>query len=265
MTTLYQYVSNAQIDIAPVSLYLSDRNQFGDIIVRNTSNEIREIRIENHYGYPITGTEGKAIIKYVSNVSEKDPSSLEWMNVYPSDVVLTPGESQKIRFFARKQKELADGEYWLRPKIISRPVRKNKIDAEDPSKIRSSVNTVYTIAVSVNYRIGIVNTGISIEDLTHNVLSNKLLLKLDLRRTGNAAFLGNIKIILRNKEGKIVREVQRETAVYYTLQPSIELDIQGLNRGDYIAEVELNTNRVGTNEGDILQTKKVIKTLYIPI
>ena len=64
-----------------------------------------------------------------------------------------------------------------------------------------------------------------------------------MEREGNCAYLGMIITKIYNSSNEIVKETESEFAAYYTLSKKITLELPGLEKGQYTAEVELNTNR----------------------
>jgi hypothetical protein len=234
----------SQILVVPTLVHLSDTKKTGHITVQNNSDKPREYEIEINFGYPVSDDSGNVSVKILDSISEKEPSAIKWVRLYPRRFVLQPGESQTVRIVARPPSGLVDGEYWARPSVLSKPSPGEQVSSNHGSnEISVNIGLEIKVFISLNYRKGKVNTGVTISDLLVNIGNNKLILLTSVKREGNAAYLGNIVMRLRNKAGEVIREILQDIAVYYSLMKKIELDVKGLQSGSYTVEVELNTRR----------------------
>ena len=260
-TFVLQMPAFADVRVAPVALYLSDANRTGRIVVENMSAEPRDIEIDLRFGYPVSDENGDISMRYIDSTVSNEPSAKDWIRAYPRRLTLLPGRQQTIRFAARPPAELPNGEYWVRPIITSRPVEQDKPAGEPDGKVSVYLGVTFKTVISINYRRGKVSTGIEIHNPSTHIRNNRLILLVDLSRTGNAAFLGKIVVRIRDSNGKIREEMNNEIAVYHFLRRRMELNLEGLPRGSYNAEIEVNTDRQALADGDILRAEAVSKTL----
>lgn len=253
---LHASTVRADLSVSPVALYLGDDKPTGRIVVENRGTDAREIEVQLEYGYPVSDDDGNVSFRFVDALESHEPSGLSWTSIYPRRFSLGPKESQAIVVMTKAPSTLPDGEYWVRPVIVSRP-------GGMVASVLNDANRVQSIVLSMNYRRGMAATGIRIEDVMVNRSDKTLRLVSNLSPEGNAAFLGNIVCRLFDLDQSLLTEVSQEIAVYRPMRKGLEIEIPSLPAGSYTVEVEMNTYRQGNNAGDILQTRPVIRrTVY---
>jgi hypothetical protein len=262
--------ASAQLRIAPLALFMSDRTPMERIIVENMSNEPREISISLRFGYPTSDSAGNVIMVYRDTIGEEEPSATEWIRVYPRQIVLHPGERQTFRFLARPPATLPEGEYWVRPVIHSQPFStpvppaQVTVQTRGSSSVGTRLNVMYETVISINFRKGRVGTGVAIRAMEGSIDHGQLSFMLDLERQGNAAYIGNMVCRLYDDRGQELYSTQREIAVYYSLRRRFTFGLPAdVQRKATTMEVELNTERTGNKPGDILQASPVARSFFI--
>ena len=256
----------ADLRVAPVELYLSNENPMGRIIVENRSDGPREIEVRFRFGYPVSNEQGDVTLYYADSSSQDSHSAAHWIRAYPRRLVLQPGQQQTVRFAARPPARLSEGEYWVRASISSRPLAN---DVENPDSQKSSVTThlhvAFNTVIAVVFRQGKIDTGVELLAGKSSVANNKVRVLVDLKRSGNGAYRGNLVGRLRTADGRIIKTAKSEVAVYYQLRRAIDFDSSGLARGSYTVEVEANTDRQGTSPTDIVKAALVSKSFDITV
>lgn len=262
---LFIGISNAtaQVQVAPVALHLSDDNKTGRIVVRNSSDYPMELNMELLFGYPDTDQEGNVYLKVFDAIPETEPSATGWIRIYPRHLTLPPNQQQTIRFAARPPQNLPEGEYWARPAVAVKKGKTQKTRVN--SGISTQINLIRRTILSLNYRHGKVHTGILIQDASATSADGKLNVYTDLKRKGNAAYLGHVDIRLYDTSGKLHRHIRQEIAVYYRQSRKFEIDTHNLSPGAYKVEVTLSTESRAAQNKSILPAPPVTKTAAVTI
>lgn len=238
---------SADIRVSPVAVYLSDDDLSARVTVQNSGTQTKEVGIDIQFGYPVSDDFGNVSFRFLTPVDASEPSAVEWMRVFPRHFVLAPGESQTMMVIADPPMELPEGEYWARPVLTFQTV-----NFGETGKTWAQESDALQLVLSMNFRHGGVRTGVRLHAVTAEADMQNATMIVTLERLGNAAFLGNLICRLRNQNGELLAEGNQELAVYHSLKQRIELGTSGLAEGRYVAEVELNTDRVGNSPGDIL-------------
>jgi len=252
----------SQVTVAPVTVHLDDHNKNGYILVRNNSNSSPwEVNIEMKFGYPKSDSLGNTFIYFSDNVNENDPSAVNWVNFYPRKFILKPYEEQKVRI-AAKPKNLKEGEYWGRPVITSKAV--NSEDTLNKESIRAGIGLEFKTVIALNYRRGKASTGINIGNFTGEYRDKKFIFFANLKREGNAAYIGNLIARIFNAKGEKIKQVTQDISVYYELYKKIEIDYPDLSSGKYSVEIELNTDREETG-AKIIKGNSSVKKINLDV
>lgn len=255
--------AKSQVTVAPVSIHMSDANKNGYLLVRNNSpNSSWEVSIDMKFGYPYNDTAGNIQIKFPDEVKSDDPSAVGWVSFFPRKFILKPQEEQTVRISAKPPKDLKDGEYWGRP-VISSQVQ-SRTDTVSNQELGIGLSVRFQTIIALNYRKGKTSTGIKLNSLNANYEDGKVIVQADMEREGNSAYLGMIITKIYNSSNDLVKESENEFAAYYTLSKKISLEIPGLAKGQYTAEVELNTNRSEPG-GTILKGNTIKKSIRFTV
>ncbi|MEX0660579.1 MAG: hypothetical protein WEA58_01330 [Balneolaceae bacterium] len=251
----------AQLQVAPSAIYMDENNTTERIVIRNSSTETVEVAIEMLFGYPATDSEGNVYFKHYESIDEDQPSAIEWIRIYPRFFNLNPGERQTVRFAARPPDGLPSGEYWARPAVVAQ--LPSVVEAVEGENISTQFNLRKRTILSLNYRMGEVNTGISVNSFSAEVEGTEIKLTADLERLGNAAFLGHYNVRLIDAGGTVRKTEKKEIAVYKDQKRSIRFDSTDLDSGTYSAELELFTDE--RNSEGIIQASTSISTTTFTI
>lgn len=250
-----------QVTVAPVSLHMSDANKNGYLLLRNNSNNSTwEVSIDMKFGYPRTDSTGNINIYFPDTVTANDPSAVGWVSFFPRKFLLKPQEEQTVRVVAKPPKGLKEGEYWGRPIITSQAL--NAEDTTNNSQIGVGLSVKFQTVIAFNYRKGKSSTGIIMSSFDAVYENDKITVLADLKREGNSAYIGNLFVKVYDSSNELIKEVEQEFAVYYTLQKKIVIDAPGLSKGSYNVEIELNTNRT-EQSGTIIKGNTVKKSIKL--
>jgi hypothetical protein len=260
---LISAIGYSQVTVAPVAIHMGEMNKNGYMLIRNNStNADWEVSIEMKFGYPQSDTAGNTYIAFPDTVKEDDPSAVKWISFFPRKFILKPLEEQTVRIAAKPPKDLKNGEYWGRPIIFSHAL--NTIDTTNKEQIGVGLSVLFQTVIALNYRKGKSSTGINLTSFVSKYENDKIILYADVKREGTCAYIGNIDTRILNDKNEVVKELKQEIAVYYTLARRIEFDAADLPKGQYFAEIELNTNREEPG-GDIVKGNSITKKIPVII
>lgn len=242
--------------VAPHALFLSDRSRVGQVELINQGRGAEEVEIEFAYGYPQTDSTGDMHVELIENPPADAPSAAGWLRAFPRRLRLDPGQRQSVRIQASPPAGLRDGEYWSRMIVTSRPAQAGGV-SED-STINAAIVFQLRTITSVNYRNGTVRTGVRIDSVTATATADTLDAWVSLTRTGNAAFIGSVRLALADSTGTTVRSWDPSPlAVYYGLFRRFQLPLEGLAAGRYTLRVSATTERQDLDPRHVLPVEPV--------
>ncbi|GEM_PF-930136 len=251
----------AEVTVYPTTLYLNKMNRHGRFTVSNSGTDAKVIDVSLSFGYPVSDTDGNISFRFLDSTNHAEPWMDSWVSIYPGHFELAPGEFQVVAVAAKPPEDLPDGEYWLRPELTVRSVDSGTSTDAIPERLASMKTELHRYVLGVNYRQGVVRTGISIRDISTTVRNKRLRVLVDVQREGNAAYRGNILCSLRDAHGNRLADLKRTVAVYHSMKYRFEIGDPEISDGSYTARVELNTDR----SGDILQSPPVQRSVKVTI
>jgi hypothetical protein len=230
----------AAVAVSPVAVYIDHRERQGTLTLFNPGDRPEEVRIEFGFGYPVSDAEGNVTVPVLAQAPEGEPSAVPFLRAFPPRVRLEPGQRQVVRILARPPADLPEGEYWARALIRSRggvaPLEERRGDVA----VRIDVETMMVVAV--NYRNGDVDTGLEVLGADLALSEGLAEIDLELRRTGNAAFLGRVLVELVDVDGQVVGRVEEVLAVYRDLHRRLRVPVPAGAR-PVTARVRMDTQR----------------------
>lgn len=231
--------------VAPHAIILDHRSRSGSLSLYNPGTEPAEISLSTFYGYPVTDSTGEFQLRTVDAPDSTAPSAAGWIEAFPKRMVLGPKERQTVRLLARPPAGLADGEYWARLVVSAKggtvPVR----GVADSSGVTVGLSLEVRTVLPMQYRKGRVSTGVRLSELSAKVERDSLALRPHLIRTGNGAYLGTLRAVMRDSTGRVVATLTSPLAVYYDMAPRLTapLPAAGLPPGTYQVQVEAAAER----------------------
>ena len=241
--------------VAPHAVFIDARTRTGLVYLINTGTSAEEITVETRFGYPDTDSAGGIFVRMIDEPPAEAPSAAGWIRPFPRRVVVQPGERQVIRLLAQPPVGLPEGEYWTRLVVTSRGAQV-AVQGSD-SVVRAGISLIVSTIISVTYRNGQVQTGIRLDEFRADDGGDSLVAWVGLTRQGNAAYLGTTWIRLRDAAGRVVREWETPTAVYYSLHRRFAFPLDSVPPGAYTAQLEVSTARSDLPAANILRAAPV--------
>jgi hypothetical protein len=133
------------------------------------------------------------------------------------------------------------------------------------SVVRAGISLVVSTIISVTYRNGQVQTGIRLDDFRAEAARDSLVAWVGLTRQGNAAYLGTTWIRLRDTAGRVVKEWETPTAVYYSLHRRFAFPLDSVPAGAYTAQLEVTTARSDLPATNILRAAPIEQSSPVEI
>lgn len=205
------------VSVSPLALYINGRERSTVLTLYNDGTRPEEIQVGFAFGYPRSDSLGNLAVALSDTAPTGEPSSIGWISAFPRRVVLQPGERQAVRVLVEPPPGLADGEYWARVLIKSKGGQP-PIEQKRPDGITVQIDVETTVAIPASFRLGQVRTGISIDSAQARARGDSVSARIDLSRTGNAAFLGRLQLELLDASGNVVGTRQEHLGVYHSLR-----------------------------------------------
>ena len=231
----------AAVAVSPIALYIDSRSRTGTLTLYNDGARPEEIEIAFAFGYPRSDSLGNVAVALADSAPAGEPSVVPWLRAFPRRLVLQPGQRQVVRVMVQPPAGVADGEFWGRVLVKSRggqaPIEQTQGD------VTLQINLETVVAVAVSYRHGSVSTGL---DVTRAEVSREgadVVTTLDLRRTGNAAFLGRLRAELLDSSGRVVGTAEDLLAVYHDLRRRIAIPAPAGATGPFRVRLTVDTVR----------------------
>ena len=231
--------------VAPHAIIIDHRTRSGSLSLYNPGTEPAEVSLSTFYGYPVTDSTGEFQLHTVDAPDPSAPSAAGWIEAFPKRMVLGPKERQTVRLLARPPAALGDGEYWARLMVSAKggtvPVR----GVADSSGVTVGLSLEVRTVLPIQYRKGRVSAGVRLSDVSAGVERDSLTVRPHLTRTGNGAYLGTLRAVLRDSTGRVVASLASPLAVYYDMTPRLTapLPAAGLRAGTYRVDVEAAAER----------------------
>lgn len=231
--------------VAPHAVIMDHRTRSGSITLYNPGEEPAEVALSTFFGYPVTDSAGAFELKTVDQPSPDYPSAAAWVDAFPKRVLLGPKQRQTVRLLAHPPAGLKDGEYWARLVISAKGGTVPVSGVTDSSGVRVALALEIRTVIPLQYRKGVVATGVRTSSLAAAVEGDSLAVRLRLDRTGNAAFLGTVRGALVDSTGHVVASLTSPLAVYYDMEPRLTapLPAAGLPAGRYRLKLDIAAQR----------------------
>ena len=231
--------------IAPHAVYIDARVRSASVLLYNPNPQPAEVTISTFFGYPVTDSLGRIVLRTVEHPDSMAPSAAEWIQAFPRRLTVAPLERQTIRLLATPRPGLPDGEYWARLVIAAKGGQVPIMGLADTSKVKVGVTLEVRTIIGMAYRKGGVHTGVAISHLRGAVVGDSVAMWSRLERQGNAAYVGTIHGMLVDSAGRVRAEFRAPIGVYYVLEPRYAAALGGgvLAPGRYWLKLELTTER----------------------
>lgn len=206
------------VTVSPNALFIDSRTRSGVLTLYNPGTTAEEIEITFAFGYPRSDLAGAISVALADSAPSGEPSVLGFVRAFPRRLRLEPGQRQTVRILMQPPAGLAEGEYWGRVLVHSRGGRPPVEQQQGGIHMQIDLETV--IVGAVNYRNGAVKTGVAVDSARAAIVAagDSVRVVADLRRLGNAAYLGHLTLELVGADGRVIGAVDEDLAVYRTLR-----------------------------------------------
>lgn len=256
--------ASAQVAIAPSTVFISDATNVGTLYVSNRSDEAQEVTIDFAFGYPSSDGEGNLVMNYEDSTAFDQYALNDWVRAFPRSFILGPRQQQTVRFQVRPRRDIDDGVYWTRVKIMANP-QTAEIGVPSEEGITTRITFRFEQVIAAFYRKGEATTGLNITEIEAIQREGTLSLLPHLQRTGNAPFIGSMTARLYDQQGNMVKERQSTTTAYFQEKRRIDMDISDLPAGGYRAELSFETRRADMSPTDLVQAPMVTASVYVSL
>jgi len=206
------------VTVSPNALFIDSRTRSGVLTLYNPGTTAEEIEITFAFGYPRSDLAGAISVALADSAAPGEPSVLGFVRAFPRRLRLEPGQRQTVRILMQPPAGLPQGEYWGRVLIHSRGGRPPVEQQQGGIRMQIDLETV--IVGAVNYRNGIMQTGVAVDSARMAIIAggDSVRVVTDLQRRGNAAYLGHMTLELVAADGRVLGTVEEDLAVYRTLR-----------------------------------------------
>lgn len=249
------------VSVSPTALYIDSRTRTGVLTLHNPGTLPEEITIEFAFGYPVTDSAGTLSVPVTLEPAAGEPSAMAWMRAFPRRLVLQPGQRQVVRVMVDPPAGLPDGEYWARLLVSSRggqpPIEQTQGD------VRLQLDVATTLVMAANFRKGDVGTGLDVAAESARRVEDGVQVELDLRRTGNAAFLGRLRADVVNARGEVLGTAWDDLAVYREVRRRHLVAVPPGTEGPLTVQVTIDTEREDLPAGGALPVAPISRRIPV--
>lgn len=256
----------AQVTIIPPNLFIPENAHFASLQIKNASPQPQEVSVKFKFGYPVTDSLGNMQMDYNNTVLAQKFSAARWLHAFPRSFTLRPNASQVVRILVRAPQDLKTGLYWTRVQIVSTP-QAPPVGQQNKNGVSTRISFSFNQVTSAFLEVGNPTTNINIESFNYRKTKAGLEAFIKARRTGNAPFLGTVKLDLyKQGDSKPVKSTYILTSVYFeqTLQLRME-DLSGITPGNYIARVTFTAQRNDIDTKNLPTMTPVTKKFNVTI
>ena len=261
------HISNAQVSLAPTSLYIHDQTNVTSLYVNNNSQETQEVSITMEFGYPGSDEQGEMVTVSDDTLSAARYGLTNNLRIFPRQFVLKPGSQQTVRVQVRPMNGKTDGVYWTRVIISSNTAAKDVESVPVADGIGTRINYVFKQNIPAFYLKGKLKTGLTSGEVVTHIEEGKLVAISRLVPTGNAPFNGSVTARLSDSKGEEVAMFQQSVVAYFSVLRRIELPLpaDGLPRGHYTLDFLYETMRADIDQTDLVQAAPVKNSVSVEV
>lgn len=229
--------------VAPHAVFIDHASRAGSLTLYNPGSEPVEVSVTFGFGYPKTDSSGGIAVAVSDTVPAGEPGATAWLQAFPRRVTIGQQKRQTIRILASPPANLPDGEYWARITVSAKGGKVPVTGVPDSSGISVGLTLEVRTVISVVYRKGALTTGVTLAQISAAYAGDSVAVRIPLTRTGTAAYLGTARVSVVNEAGQIKGQDERAVAVYYDLDPRIDVPVGALAPGKYKARVTVSIDR----------------------
>ncbi|HYL22606.1 MAG TPA: hypothetical protein VEU74_12645 [Gemmatimonadales bacterium] len=230
--------------VAPHAVFIDGRARSGSVLLYNPNTEPVEVSISLLFGYPMTDSLGRVLLRTIDRPDSTMRSAADWIQAFPRRLTVPPLERQTIRLLASPPPGLSDGEYWARLVIAAKGGQVPISGVTDTAAVKVGLTLEVRTIIGVYYRRGAVRTGVAVSNLKTALVGDSLVVWSRLEQQGNAAYIGTVRGTLVDAGSGAVRaEFKAPIGVYYRMEPRYAMPLGPLVAGRYWLKLTLTTER----------------------
>lgn len=250
------------ITVAPHALFIDHRTRSTVLYIQNSGNSPEEVSVQVKFGYPTSDSLGDVHVDLIDDPPPGEPSAAAWVRALPARARVQPGARQAVRLFARPPSGLPDGEYWSRVIVTSRAAQLPVEAAGNAAAVSVGLTLEMRTIISLIYRKGKLATGVRLNGFSAaKAHGDTLITHIQLARTGDAAYLGKLELVLLNAAGDPVGRWEQAIAVYRDLYRRLAFPVDRFEPGRYALDLRLSTERDDIPAESVLPALVVERTL----
>lgn len=250
----YSLIIDASLLVRPTFIFINSPEKSSSITVKNTSDKLLEVNIDFKFGYFTTNPDGNVYLETDETVDQKNTQLLKYIKVFPQNFSLSPEETRTIRLYIDMPSNIEQGEYWARMYLTPKYLEKL-----ETKKGKSAIEIVTIVDIPVNYRVGRVFTGILLENVSEiKELDGKVTFNATFKKSGNAAYWGNINVKLLDKLGKIKGSFKKNISVYKALTIPVEIELDENSENIDKIQIIAEPKRADVESSKLINSKKEV-------
>ncbi len=218
--------TNAQIVVNPLGVFFDPVSKTAEAQLKNTSSKPLEVKISFEFIYENwLDSTGKVTLIRNDSVKAAQYSLNNYIKVFPKKIIIPPGKEQTIRFLLTNVSGLEDGTYWTRIKFTSVEVEKQFDTTGKSANIGSKFKLINEITIPIVFQKGKVFAGVDVKkyDIIRND-DDSVVIAIELERTGNSPFWGNITFELHDMTiDKIINVFEDACPLYFETRRTLAI------------------------------------------
>jgi len=251
--------------IAPHAVYIDARTRSASVLLYNPNPQSAEVTISTFFGYPVTDSLGRIVLRTIDHPDSTAPSAAGWIQAFPRRLTVAPLERQTIRLLATPPPGLPDGEYWTRLVIAAKGGQVPITGITDTANVKVGLTLEVRTIIGVAYRKGPVQTGVAVAKLRGRVVGDSVEVWSRLERQGSAAYVGTIHGALVDSTGRVRGEFRAPIGVYYVMEPRYAAAVGVLTPGRYWLKLDLTTQRDDLGPDVVLRSPPVRDSVEVRV
>ena len=135
--------ATAQVTLSPVSIYMSDKNNVGNLYIHNAKDHTREVEIDFKFGYPSSDSAGNPVMIYNDTLLASRYKLNKYIRIFPRRFNIPPGGQQTVRLQILPPGHKPRGVFWTRLLVKSRIQEQDIELRSSPNGIGTQINYVF--------------------------------------------------------------------------------------------------------------------------
>jgi hypothetical protein len=230
----------AQYSIAPTALWISHPNRSTDLIIRMAPDaNPMEFNLSAEFLIPAVDSTGSFILHPLDSLDERNLAP--HLRFSPRRFTLGANQEQIVRIAVQQWDSLENGEYWAR--VITSAKTVPITNETSTQRLNVSMGVEIRTIAGILYRKGPLSTGLNILSAWYKQEGNKIIVDTAIQRLGNAAWVGTVKMSLRDVQNRLVHTQDQISNVYLNDTYRYVFDLTEPLIGSYLLDLQWITKR----------------------